>query len=191
MLPRHEASLSRLLAFNCDVLDQALAVTAAYAGERAARYAGPVGSHLRHVIEHYDALLFPATPGVADYDSRPRSAQLDRSPALAAARVRALQGRLATLDRADLTAPLAVRGKGGLSGEFDFDVDSCLGRELAFVASHAIHHYALLKSHGEQLGLILGANFGKAPATVAHERTSSPTLSTPEITTCTPMPQAA
>lgn len=191
MLPRHQASLSRLLAFNCDVLDQALTVIAAHAGEHAGRYAGPVGSHLRHVIEHYDALLFPAASGVADYDSRPRSGVLDRQPDLAAARVRALQQRLVALEREDLTAPVEVRGKGGLGGEFDFDVDSSLGRELAYVASHAIHHFALLKSQARLQGLILGADFGKAPATVAHERKHFATQPNLDTTPCPPLTETA
>jgi hypothetical protein len=191
MQPRQDSHLPPLVAYNRDVLGQALVVIATYGGDKSPRYAGPVGAHLRHVIEHYDALLCPATAGIADYDSRPRSIALERRPDLAAGRVRALRQRLAALQRHDLTAPLVVRGRGGLGGEFDFAVESSLGRELAYVAMHAIHHFALLKTHAEQQGLALDADFGKAPVTVAHERLSSQPHSTLETSQCTTLPQAA
>ena len=57
-----------------------------------------------------------------------------------------------------------------LAGEFNFEVESSLGRELVFVASHAVHHYALLAAHLRQLGLPVPEGFGLAPATVAHAR---------------------
>jgi hypothetical protein len=39
-----------------------------------------------------------------------------------------------------------------------------------FVASHAVHHFALLHAYCLQQGIPIGENFGKAPATVANER---------------------
>jgi hypothetical protein len=74
-----------------------------------------------------------------------------------------LQGPLA------LDGALQVLGRGGLLGDFAFEVTSTLGRELVFAAGHAVHHYAVLMQHCRDHGLPVSAHFGKAPATVAHE----------------------
>lgn len=165
-----------LLVFNRQVLDQCLDLVAAHAGPGRPRYAGPVGSHLRHAIEHWQALVFPAQPGCIDYDARPRDAALETRPLLAEARLLALQQQLATWDAAMLATPVQVRGQCGLAGEFTFSVPSSVGRELAFAASHAVHHLALIKPHCLAQGLAIDADFGKAPATVAHERARAAAL---------------
>ena len=162
----------RLLQFSIEVLDQALALVGAHERPGAPAYATPVGAHLRHVIEHYEALLSPAEPGRIDYDQRPRDRELERQPAVARARLEALQARLRQWTDLQLDAPLQVRGLGGLAGDFEFAVESSVGRELVFVAGHAVHHYALLQSHCAQHGIFINAQFGRAPATVAHERSA-------------------
>ena len=187
MPPHPDPDTQRLLQFSIDVLDQAVALVALHEVPGAPDYASPVGAHLRHVIEHYEALLCAAEPGVVDYDQRPRDSDLERQPALARARLTALQTHLLAWADAQLAAPLQVRGLGGLSGDFGFAVNSTAGRELVFVASHAIHHYALLEAHCKQHGIPAGAQFGRAPATLAHERSAPPfsvQLASKE-TTCT------
>ena len=140
MSPYPDPDTQRLLQFSIDVLEQALALVASRELPAAPSYASPVGTHLRHVIEHYEALMSPAEPGSVDYDQRPRDRVLERQPAVARARLQALQARLRQWTHVQLAAPLQVRGLGGLAGDFDFAVQSSAGRELAFVASHAIHH---------------------------------------------------
>ena len=160
----------RLRRFNLQMLDQALTLVAAHERPGSPPYDGPVGAHLRHVIEHFDALLLPARKGEVDYDARLRDRALERSPLIARQRLQALQQRFMQLDERGLDAPLRVHGRGGAGGEFAFTVASSLGRELVFVASHAVHHYALLHAHCKQHGIATAADFGKAPATIAHQR---------------------
>ncbi len=156
--------------FNHALLGQALALAALHQTPGVPAYAKPVGAHLRHVIEHYEALLMPAEDGVVDYDARRRDAALEASPRLAQQHLLALQQHLAQ-QPCDPRQPLTVRGLGGLAGEFAFELPSSLGRELVFVASHAVHHFALLVPHLRQHGLPLpGEGFGIAPATLAHTR---------------------
>lgn len=172
MLPNPLNDAERLLRFNAELLTQALALVAVHQAANAPAYAGPVGAHLRHVIEHHEALVFPAHSGIVDYDGRARDRELERQPALAHARLWALQARLSAWPNAALDTPLRVLGLGGVNGEFAFSVGSTLGRELAFVASHAVHHFALLHAHCAQQGLFTPAGFGLAPATQAHARAS-------------------
>lgn len=170
MSPQTAALPLRLLSFNNQLLEQALSLVGAHEQPGAPPYAAPVGAHLRHVIEHYEALLIPQQPGIADYDSRRRDREVERSPRAARIRLQALQQCLRLWHDASLDLPLTVRGLGGSAGEFAFEVPSTFGRELAFVASHTVHHFALLKAHCLQHGIATGGDFGKAPATVAHER---------------------
>lgn len=163
-----------LLGFNRELLDQALGLVAAHEGADAPGYAGPVGAHLRHVIEHYEALLLRAEGAVVAYDHRARDRALERCTVLARQRLTALSQVLAAADEHTLQQAVLVHGLGGTAGEFEFVVGSSVGRELAFVASHAVHHFALLHAHCVQHGIRLGQDFGKAPATVAFERGVSP-----------------
>jgi len=166
-MPPTETPAQRLRHFNADVLQQGLDLVLAHMRPGAPPYARPVGAHLRHVIEHYDALLHPPEPGVVDYDARPRDHALEHEPAVARLRLLALLQRIAATDLA-LDAPVRVRGRGGLSGDFGFEVASTIGRELVFAASHAIHHHAMLTSHCQQHGIVVDERLGRAPATVAH-----------------------
>lgn len=165
--------MERLLGFNQHVLDQALAVVREHAqpGARhsAPTFAGPVGAHLRHVVEHYEALAQGLTHGVVDYDGRPRDRQLETCPTLARARLLGLRQVLGQWTPDMLHRPVQVLGRGGITGDFDFCVTSSVGRELAFLASHAVHHFALLAEHLHRHGVPVPAHFGKAPGTVANE----------------------
>jgi hypothetical protein len=187
------SAAAALLGFNHQLLDQALGLVAAHEAPGAPAFAAPVGAHLRHVIEHYEALLIPRQPGTVDYDSRRRDREIEHSPRLARARLQALQQCLLLWHDASLAAPLQVCGQGGLAGEFGFEVPSTLGRELAFLASHTVHHFALLRPHCQQQGMALAADFGKAPATVAHERAAclSHTLTVNKEIACQPVLSAA
>jgi hypothetical protein len=162
----------RLLRFSAAVLGQAYPLVAAHWQRAAPAYAYPIGAHVRHVIEHYEALLQPKVSGVVDYDQRPRDRELQRNPDVARQRLHALLRRLNEWTGAHLDATVQVRGRGGLAGDFGFAVSSSVGRELVFVTSHAIHHYALLKPHCMQHGIPVSAEFGRAPSTVAHESAS-------------------
>lgn len=167
------ADAARLLHFNRQLLDQALALCAAMSLRGAPPYARPVGAHLRHLIEHYEALLFAPQPGFVDYDRRPRDGGLERCPIQADERLRALQQQLAHGAGLDLQAPLQVLGQAGLAGELAFQVISSVGRELVFLASHAVHHFALLRGFCIANGIDIAPDFGHAPATVAHARAAA------------------
>lgn len=160
----------QLIGYNIDVLDQALRVIAAQAAVPGSDYASHIGPHLRHVIEHYEALVQQLPQRSVDYDSRARDRAPERDPAVARARIEGLQQHLRTLDMAPINEPLAILLRGGLGGEENFVIFSTLARELLFVASHATHHYALVQMHCKAQGIDLGDDFGKAPATVRHAR---------------------
>ncbi|MBL8362554.1 MAG: hypothetical protein JNN18_18860 [Rubrivivax sp.] len=161
---------TRLLAFNDDVLAQGAALAAAHEADAAAPFEPLVGPHLRHVIEHYEALLMRAGAHEVDYDSRPRDRALEHSPTLARERIAALRAALHGGGAGDIDDPIVVHARIGLEGQWPLITTSTVGRELVFLASHAVHHYALLREHCVRHGLAVSTHFGIAPATVAHAR---------------------
>lgn len=160
--------VERLLRFNRDVLGQALSLVDAYAGPDAPPFADHAGPHLRHVIEHYEALLMRPRRAVVDYDNRPRDRELERSTLRARARLQHLRARLANLTALGMDEPVSVITRCGITGEFELSTRSSIGRELMFLASHAVHHFAVLKLACARSGITFGAHFGMAPATVRH-----------------------
>jgi uncharacterized damage-inducible protein DinB len=127
------------------------------------------GGHLRHVIEHYTALLDGLEAGIVDYERRARDAQME-ADATAAARALELIGvRLENLREAD-DRPLRVRAETTGDEVPPVWCTSSLQRELEFLLSHTVHHYALVATIGRLQGHEPGAEFGMAPSTLKFRR---------------------
>jgi hypothetical protein len=167
---------ARLLAYNDDVLAQGEALArahedrAAHDGAAAPDFGTLVGPHLRHIIEHYEALLLRPFAGEVDYDGRPRDRALERSPALARQRIAALRAALRADKGENLDDALVVFSQGGVEGQWPLATASTVARELVFLASHTVHHFALLREHCARHGIRVHPYFGIAAATVAHAR---------------------
>jgi hypothetical protein len=166
---RSRPSFADLCRFNAAVLQQAQDVAAAYR-LRVEDFASRTGPHLRHVIEHFEALLLGLERGVVDYDHRERDRGVETDPATCIARLEALVPRLLALQDRDPTQPLAVGSVIGLQGDAFSLSQSSLARELQFVASHAIHHFALLQPVLAAAGVAVPADFGRAPETVRYQQ---------------------
>lgn len=161
---------ARLLAFNDAVLAQGEALARWHEAAGAPDFGALIGPHLRHIIEHYEALVLRPFPTEVDYDARARDRAVEQSPALARERIAALRAALRNCTESGLDDALVVFTLGGLEGQWPLATASTVGRELVFLASHAVHHFALLREHCARHGLATSPNFGIAPATVAHAR---------------------
>lgn len=164
--------MPRAARYNIAILSQAMDVIDWFdSADRQAAYAECIGPHLRHVLEHYEELLDGLGRRVLEYDRRRRDRRVEQDTAFARSRFLAVIGQLEALaETAPATDEVAVMLCGGLEGEESFVARSSLCRELLFVASHAVHHYAILKPALLQRGYAAGADFGKAPATIHYER---------------------
>ncbi len=130
--------------------------------------AKPVGPHFRHVLEHYSSFLAGVETGRINYDARARERALEADPNEALERIRELMGGLTTLDGADLEAVAEVRLECGSGAEPEQWSRSTLRRELQFLLSHTVHHYALIGLLLAQRGIDPGPDFGVAPSTLKH-----------------------
>lgn len=181
-LAAHSAAL---LHYNHAVLEQTVGVIAQHT-TFSSPYTAHIGPHVRHIIEHYQTLqrvlehASNAPAPTVDYDNRARDIRIETDPAFALTQLRALQQWLLSAHWSDkhLTQTVAVHLRGGLQGEFTFIGPSSVARELTFLASHTVHHFAVLQGYARQEGKSFGAGLGKAPATVAHENQSPATEAT-------------
>lgn len=135
------------------------------------RFRGGVGSQFRHCIDFYECFLAGVEgEGEVDYAARRREAQLETDRDAAAARFESLANRLSKLDEQTLERILRVRAEQPVDGIPEW-CGSTLHRELQFLVSHTVHHYALIVALLAKLGVELDdalADFGVAPSTLAH-----------------------
>jgi uncharacterized damage-inducible protein DinB len=137
----------------------------AYARSAVGAISGSIGGHVRHCLDHVLALERGFETGVVDYEARHRRTAIehDRSRALEAL----VAGATRLRSRGDLTAsqPMVVRACAFEGGPIE-QYGSTLGREVAFVISHTIHHNATIALLADRVGhRRLPYRFGIAPGT--------------------------
>ncbi len=126
-----------------------------------------IGAHLRHVLDHYRLFLEGLPSGVVDYDARERDTLVEHDLRAAGALIQRLIAGLRALPAEALARPVQVRQQGRYeAGRFD-GCASHVERELLFLQSHAVHHFAMIAMLGRAQGLAIPREFGMAPSTVA------------------------
>ncbi|MCT8125041.1 hypothetical protein H1D31_03165 [Alishewanella sp. BS5-314] len=122
-----------------------------------------VGKHVRHVLGHYQQLQQGLQTGMLDYRQRERQQLIETNPLAALGLLQQQLDWLATLAGCE-AIPIfhyqCAEGKG----------HSCLLRELDFVASHTVHHLAILQIVLLQLGYQLPAEAGVHSSTLEYRR---------------------
>jgi len=136
-------------------------------------FTASIGGHYRHILDHVEMLLTGMQDGCVNYDSRYRDLQVEQC-----------------LDTAkQKTSDLLLKWSAACSGRMEENVDvvskvcydesdspkviSSIGREAMFASIHGVHHFALIKVMCNVRGLELTNVFGVAPATVAHQQSTS------------------
>lgn len=175
-----ESPLGAAVRDNVAALEQALELLAGLDEDGHTRRApqcfnSSVGGHVRHVIEHYESLLAGLRGGRVDYESRPRDALIEGDPVYAAGRVVALIAGLRALTEDDGGAALRVRAETAPAAAAGVWLESCVVRELEFLLSHTVHHYALIAVIRGLAGGEIPKDFGVAPSTLRFLRASAPT----------------
>ena len=128
-----------------------------------------VGSQFRHVLDHYRAFIDGREEGRVDYDARQRDRRIETDPAEAAAQARAMVIQLERIHVEDANHAIAVHMDSGGDQRMPDWRPSTIGRELQFLVSHTVHHYALIKLLLEDVGIEAGAEFGVAPSSLAYQ----------------------
>ena len=132
-----------------------------------------VGAPLRHCIDHYDNFIAGIPTGRIDYDARRREVLLETSRTFGIDKIKLLMtGLEAVSKRPD--ARLSVKMDcGANNSEAAWWTDSSIRRELQFLISHTVHHYAIIKMVLIAGGVPVGADFGIAPSTLRYHQGAS------------------
>lgn len=127
-----------------------------------------IGQHTRHIIEFVETFLTQKESGNVNYDARERNSTVETNRDTAKKAIRTVQDSLTKIKSDDLFMPMNVHE--AVHVQFDIKPQaSSLGREILFVISHTEHHFALISSQCDALGIALPNHFGKAISTLRHE----------------------
>ncbi|GAB5379428.1 MAG: hypothetical protein Alis3KO_28240 [Aliiglaciecola sp.] len=133
-------------------------------------FSGSAGAHMRHVLDHYLALMHGFDSGLVDYNKRNRFSEVESCPKSAMAIWDEIESWLSNICAQPMDAPLQVMSETCIFETQFAQVPSTLARELVFVSSHAIHHFSLLAVIRSLQGKTTPEYFGIAPATATFIR---------------------
>ena len=134
-----------------------------------------VGGHVRHWLDHVGALLASIDTGRLSYDHRERGTSVETERWAALAAIAQMAVRLRDLPASVLDRPLDVEILLSADGEPQ-TFGSTVGRELAYVVSHSVHHNAIIGAMVQTLGGRVPPRFGYAPSTIAHSSRKQPSI---------------
>lgn len=165
--PTHSLAHEALLTANLQVLQQGIELLTQLDDEQYTMTAGPlfaygVGSHFRHCLDSYQCFLQGLPTGRIDYDRRERDELTAQDRQHASTRITWTMELLCELLHSFEHGAVCVRQDGPQWAA------SSVTRELQFLLSHTVHHYALIALILRLQGFNPAAEFGVAPSTLEH-----------------------
>ncbi len=129
-----------------------------------------IGGHMRHNIDHYASFLKGYRSGIVDYDDRARDTNVETNPDCARAELNRVAKQLQGIAPEDFENFLEVKMDGGNRKSAEIPSRSTVRRELQFLLSHTIHHYAQIAVICNLHGMAMPPDFGVAPSTLKHQQ---------------------
>ena len=140
------------------------------------RSSGSIGGHVRHCLDHVRALLAADARMEMTYDSRLRGTRVESDPATAIDELERLSLALEDISGTSLHDPIQLAALVDHDGPV-VRISTSVGREIAFVLQHTIHHCAIVAVLLERNGIAVGSRFGYAPSTpIGRAETASTQL---------------
>lgn len=133
-----------------------------------------VGKHLRHNLDHYAMFLAGVANARIDYDGRQRDPRFESDRQYAIAKINSVISGLENL--AEQNCDQSILIKMNATEEHNQAAlwsRSTLARELQFLLSHTIHHYALIAMILKIQGVDCHPDFGVAPSTLKYQRSQA------------------
>lgn len=141
-----------------------------FAEGHAACYGSSIGQHMRHNIDHFYSLLRGLSSGEIDYDARARDPRLETETTVAREALEEIIAELQGIGEGNLERPLSVIMDSGAA--VPKPAQSTLRRELQFLLSHTVHHFALISVMLRLNGAEPPPGFGVAPSTLKHQQSN-------------------
>lgn len=176
-------STTELIEHNIHTLQQGCAVldhiTAEQYSHPIGAHSSSIGKHVRHIIDHYLCLINGMLGDKIAYDARIRDQRYELNVHIARQKIDQICMQLKNIvaksvgNGAMPKRKLTVSCSTSVEQSSPIEVDSTLERELVFLQSHSVHHFALIKMILQGQGITIGEHFGIAPSTVIHMDTSA------------------
>ncbi|MEO1082278.1 MAG: DinB family protein [Pseudomonadota bacterium] len=132
-----------------------------------------IGPHVRHIIDHYTTFLEGVGSGRVDYDARERDPLIETDRDVAITRLLELAAQLRLLPDGEGDRMLEVIIDCGTGdAEARQPTRTSVARELQFLLSHTVHHYALLAAALTLRGKVVPAELGMAPSTLRYQKSA-------------------
>lgn len=166
--PRACASVGHLVTHNVELLLRGRALLQGI-DDRTYRcpvdtvFGSTIGGHVRHNLDHYTLFLDGLSACEIDYEPRAREARIEASVEAACTAIGQVCERLHALHDGQMTRPLFLRTRGRID-----PVATSVPRELDFLSSHTVHHYALVAVLCRLQDIDVDREFGVAPSTLRH-----------------------
>ncbi len=132
-------------------------------------FGSSIGAHIRHNLDHYACFLAGLPGGRIDYTARPRNTRIETKRTDALAEFARVARAFETLDMTG--GVLRVRSE---SNPDSAPTSSSMARELEFLMSHTVHHYAIVAILCRLQGIAMDDGFGVAPSTLRHRAECEP-----------------
>lgn len=127
-------------------------------------FSSTIGQHMRHILDHYNALIYGVNNNLINYNLRTRNSSVESDMNLAKDNWEHIFNWVSNLDMKMIESSVDVVTEHTL-------VRSTFVRELSFVSSHADHHFAMMKLLAFSHGIFLPTDLGVAPATLKAQKT--------------------
>ena len=128
-----------------------------------------IGAHFRHVLEHYRCFFEQQSKTIFNYDLRDRDQLLECDAEYALSTISELIEALKALHNQAITEPHFSVAEYMIADEqTSVPVTTSLNRELLFLQSHTVHHYAIIGAMTRAFGKQPQDDFGVAIATRVH-----------------------
>jgi hypothetical protein len=157
------------------IIDQAITYLNSTSKEQYSMVLSPnftssAGAHIRHIIDHYQAIISGFSRELIDYDKRERCSKVETSPRLAIEKLTQIASWIKLLNEEQLNKLIWLSTEVSVENTNIQKVQTSMARELIFASSHAVHHYAMIAQISLAQKKTLPQSFGLAPSTVTFLR---------------------
>lgn len=122
-----------------------------------------IGGHVRHILDFYDLFFEGVDSGNVDYTKRKRDAGIEQEPSKAKDFLDSIREKIRVVTEKNLKV---------ISEANTSTLSSC-GRELEFLASHAVHHNAMIIAMTGCLGVPAAKEMAFAQSTLDYQQASA------------------
>lgn len=155
----------KLLEINIDALNEGLELLVLLTDKHYSQgfkpaFQSTIGAHFRHILEHYRCFLKQIDRGVFCYDERERDQSLEQDRNYAITTIKSLLLGLQNFELKAFSEKYTINDQ-----QVDEQVSTNLERELLFLQSHSVHHYAIIAAMTRLIGEHPADEFGVAFAT--------------------------